>query len=62
MTEKTSGKTNWLRWPKCGSKTRTQIRPHTVLEDFPLFCPKCRYSCVIRFRDGKIEESNMPDA
>lgn len=62
MTAKTSGKTNWLRCPKCGSKTRTQIRPHTVLEDFPLFCPKCRYSCVIRLRDGKIEESNMPDA
>lgn len=62
MTEKTSGKTNRLRCPKCGSKTRTQIRPHTVLEDFPLFCPKCRYSCVIRLRDGKIEESNMPDA
>ena len=57
MTEKTSGKTNWLRCLKCGSKTRTQIRPH-----FPLFCPKCRYASVIRFRDGKIEESNMPDA
>ena len=62
MTEKTSVKTDWLCCPKCGSKTRTQIRPHTVLEDFPLFCPKCRYSCVIRLRDGKIEESNMPDA
>ena len=33
--------------PKCGSKTRTMIREHTVLEDFPLFCPKCRYTCVI---------------
>ena len=62
MTEKTSVKTDWLCCPKCGSKTRTQIRPHTVLEDFPLFCPKCRYASVIRLRDGKIEESNMPDA
>ena len=62
MIEKTSVKTDWLCCPKCGSKTRTQIRPHTVLEDFPLFCPKCRYASVIRFRDGKIEESNMPDA
>ena len=33
-----------------------QIREHTVLEDFPLFCPKCRYTCVIRFKDGKMEE------
>ena len=26
-------------------------------EDFPLFCPKCRYTCVIRFKDGKMEET-----
>ena len=52
----------WLICPGCGGKTRTQIRPHTVLEDFPLFCPKCKYTCVIRFKDGKIEEIKMPDA
>ena len=45
------------RCPKCGSKTRTMIREHMVLEDFPLFCPKCRYTCVIRFIDGKLEET-----
>ena len=28
-------KTDWLCCPKCGGKTRTQIRQHTVLEDFP---------------------------
>ena len=55
-------KLRWLYCPRCGGKTRTQIRPHTVLEDFPLFCPKCKYTCVIRFRDGKIEEIKMPDA
>ena len=55
-------KSDWLRCPKCGSKTRTQIRPHTVLEDFPLFCPKCRYSWVIGFKCGKIKEIKMPDA
>ena len=48
--------TDWLLCPRCGGKTRTQLRPHTVLEDFPLFCPKCRYTCVIRFRNGKLEE------
>ena len=63
MTEGVAAKLDWLRCPKCGGKTRTQIRPHTVLEDFPLFCPKCRYACVIRFRGGKImEERKMPDA
>ena len=48
--------------PSCGGKTGIQIRSHTVLEDFPLFCPKCKYTCVIRFKDGKIEEIKMPDA
>lgn len=50
-------KTDWIRCPKCGSKTRTMIREHMVLEDFPLFCPKCRYTCVIRFIDGNLEET-----
>lgn len=50
----------WVRCPKCGSKTRTQIRKHTVLEDFPLFCPKCRFECVIQFRNGRIEEMKLP--
>ena len=38
---KPSRKTNWIRCPECGGKTRTQVREHTLLEDFPLFCPKC---------------------
>ena len=62
MTSPLKSKLEWLRCPKCGGKTRTQIRPRTVLEDFPLFCPKCKYTCVIRFRNGKIEEIKMPDA
>ena len=55
-------KMDWLCCPKCGGKTRTQIRLHTVLDDFALFCPKCRYSCVIRFQNGKLEEIRRPDA
>ena len=27
-------KMDWIRCPKCSSKTRTMIREHTVLEDF----------------------------
>lgn len=50
----------WVRCPQCGGKTRTQIRKHTVLEDFPLFCPKCRFECVIQFRNGRIEEMKLP--
>lgn len=40
MTETLPLKLNWLRCPRCGGKTRTQLRPHTVLEDFPLFLPE----------------------
>lgn len=55
-------KTDWIRCPKCGNKTRTQVREHTILEDFPLFCPKCHYECVIAYHNGKIKETIMPDA
>ena len=41
--------------------THTAAAAHG-LEDFPLFCPKCKYACVIRFKNGKTEEIKMPDA
>lgn len=53
MADNADTKIGWLCCPKCGG---------TVLEEFPLFCPKCKYTCVIRFKDGKIEELKMPDA
>lgn len=52
-------KAKWIHCPKCGGKTRTQIRENTVLEDFPLFCPKCRHKCVIAFKNGKIREMSF---
>ena len=36
MEEKETEKITRLCCPGCGGKTRTQIRPHTVLEDFSL--------------------------
>ena len=32
----------WVLCPICGNKTRTKIRPDTILENFPLFCPKSK--------------------
>ena len=55
MVKEEHVKTDWLCCPKCGGKTRTQIRQHTVLEDFPLFCPKCKYACVVRYRNRILE-------
>ena len=62
QSDKNNELLEWPRCPRCGEKTRTQLRAHTVLEDFPLFCPKCKYTCVICFKHGKMEEIKMPDA
>lgn len=37
----------WIMCPVCGNKTRIRIRIDTVLENFPLFCPKCRQENLI---------------
>ena len=37
--------------PICGNKTRTKIRPDTILENFPLFCPKCKQEALISAKD-----------
>ena len=34
-------KEEWILCPVCRNKTRIKIRGDTVLENFPLFCPKC---------------------
>ena len=52
----------WLLCPVCGSKTRIKIRDDTVLQNFPLFCPKCR--CEARINVVKLNMSVIkePDA
>lgn len=52
----------WILCPICRGKTRVQIRWDTVLENFPLFCPKCKRTFLISFRNSKIEYTNSPDA
>lgn len=38
---------DWIKCPICECKTRVQIRPDTVLENFPLFCPRCKNESII---------------
>ena len=45
----------WLLCPVCGNKTRLKLREDTVLEKFPLFCPKCKQETLINVR--QISES-----
>lgn len=31
----------------CNNKIRMKVRPDTILENFPLFCPKCKQETII---------------
>ena len=52
----------WVLYPVCGAKTRLRLLRRTILQEFPLFCPKCRRESIINARNFQIEEVNQPDA
>lgn len=52
----------WIRCPVCGSKTRNRMRKDTVMQNYPLFCPKCRQETLIEIRDMKLKIVREPDA
>ncbi|MFD1402082.1 cysteine-rich KTR domain-containing protein [Robinsoniella peoriensis] len=52
----------WLLCPACHSKTRTKLRKDTVLENFPLFCPKCKQEILINVRQLNTSVIREPDA
>lgn len=47
-------KTEWVRRPVCGNKTRLQIRADTELKNFPLYCPKCKQESLIDAKDLQV--------
>lgn len=51
----------WLLCPVCGNKTRLKLREDTVLEKFPLFCPKCKQETLINVRQMNISVIREPD-
>ncbi|HZJ76093.1 MAG TPA: cysteine-rich KTR domain-containing protein [Oscillospiraceae bacterium] len=55
-------KIKWALCPVCKSKTRLKIRKDTVLENFPLFCPKCNQGTIITVRELNISVIKEPDA
>ena len=55
-------KCEWILCPVCGSKTRNKIRKDTVLENYPLYCPKCRQERLIKVDNLKITVIKEPDA
>ena len=55
-------KTDFIRCPVCGNKTRVQIRADTKLKRFPLFCPKCRKITLINVTKLNTTVIKEPDA
>lgn len=55
-------KTEWVKCPICGHKTRNKMREDTILKKFPLFCPKCKQEILIDIEDFVIKVVNEPDA
>ena len=52
----------WLLCPICGNKTRLKIRADTILENFPLYCPKCKQESLINERQLNMLVIREPDA
>ncbi len=55
-------KSEWLRCPVCGNKTRLQIRADTELKNFPLYCPKCKQESLIEAKHLQVTVIKEPDA
>lgn len=52
----------WLLCPICGNKTRLKLREDTILENFPLYCPKCRKETLINVQEMNMSIIKEPDA
>lgn len=40
-------KVDWIICPVCDRKAQNKIQEDTVLENFPLYCPKCRQEMLV---------------
>ncbi len=55
-------KDKWILCPVCENKTRLKIREDTRLENFPLYCPKCKQETLISVQQMNIDVIKEPDA
>ena len=53
--------TEWIACPICKNKTRVKMREDTVLENFPLFCPKCKQESLVNVKQMLISVINKPN-
>ena len=52
----------WILCPICNNKTRVKIYKNTILENFPLYCPKCKQETLIKVKNLQIVIITEPDA
>lgn len=45
---------HWVYCPLCNGKTRLKLLPETTLQNFPLFCPKCKQETIIHAQNLRI--------
>lgn len=55
-------KSEWILCPICHNKTRIKLREDTILENFPLYYPKCKQEMLIAVRQLKVLVIQEPDA
>ncbi|BAL00485.1 hypothetical protein OBV_32860 [Oscillibacter valericigenes Sjm18-20] len=55
-------KIEWVISPICKSKTRTKNCSDTVLENFLMFCPKCKQETLVRVKQLNMSVIKEPDA
>ena len=53
---------NWIMCPVCDNKTRLRIRKDTILENFPLYCPKCKQESLVNVKKMNMSIIKEPDA
>ena len=62
MLKRIDNQTDWILCPVCGGKTREKVRADTVLENFPLFCPKCKRETIVNLRNRILTVNIAPAA
>lgn len=53
-------KTEWIRCPVCGNKTRDKIRENTILKNFPSILPEMQTGNADK--SGKLENNRYKEA
>ena len=62
MLKRIDNQTDWILCPVCGGKTREKVRADTALENFPLFCPKCKRETIVNLRNRILTVNIVPAA